>query len=80
MFDVLDIAIIILSVCAIIVHIAFKNHNENLMQYEKDWQKKYYQYVKENWMFMNNNFDKIDYETELKLIAENTINDDDDDE
>ena len=80
MFDVLDIAIIILSVYAIIVYIAFKNHNENLMQYKKDWQKKYYQYVKENWMFLNNNFDKIDYETELKLIAENTINDDDDDE
>ena len=78
MFDVLDIAIIILSVYAIIVYIAFKNHNENLMQYKKDWQKKYYQYVKENWMFLNNNFDKIDYETELKLIAENTINDDDD--
>ena len=78
MFDVLDIAIIILSVYAIIVHIAFKNHNENLMQYKKDWQKKYYQYVKENWMFLNNNFDNVDYETELKLIAENTINDDDD--
>ena len=78
MFDVLDITIIILSVYAIIVYIAFKNHNENLMQYKKDWQKKYYQYVKENWMFLNNNFDKIDYETELKLIAENTINDDDD--
>ena len=80
MFDVLDITIIILSVYAIIVYIAFKNHNENLMQYKKDWQKKYYQYVTENWMFLNNNFDKIDYETELKLIAENTINDDDDDE
>lgn len=53
-----EIAAIILMPLALSMGYAFKKHNDDLMKYEKDWQKKYYQYVKENWMYLKGDDDE----------------------
>ena len=48
-----EIATIILVPLALSMSYAFKKHNEELLKQEREEQKKYYQYVKENWMYLN---------------------------
>ena len=37
---------------------AFKKHNEELLEQERKEQKKHYQYVKENWMYLKGSDDE----------------------
>ena len=48
-----EIAMIILIPIALSAGYAFRKHNEELLEQEREEQKKYYQYVKENWMYLN---------------------------
>lgn len=48
-----EIAMIILIPIALSVGYAFKKHNEELMKYQKEEQQRYYQYIKNNWMYLN---------------------------
>lgn len=50
---IFEIAIIILLPIALSMGYAFKKHNESLMQYQKEEQREYYEYVKHNWMYIN---------------------------
>lgn len=50
-----EIAAIILIPLALSMGYAFKKHNEELMKYQREEQQRYYQFVKENWMYINNN-------------------------
>lgn len=47
-----EIATIILLPLALSMAYAFKKHNEELLKKDKEEQKKYYQYIKENWMYL----------------------------
>lgn len=51
---VFEIAMTILLPIALSMGYAFKSHNEELMKYQNEEQKEYYQFVKENWMYINN--------------------------
>ena len=48
-----EIATLILIPLALSMGYAFKKHNEELLKQEREEQKTYYQYVKENWMYLN---------------------------
>ena len=49
---IFEITTIILVPIALSMAYAFKKHNEELQEHEREEQKKYYQYVKENWMYL----------------------------
>ena len=49
-----EITTIILLSIALSAGYAFKKHNKELLKKEREEQKKYYQYVKENWMYIDN--------------------------
>lgn len=53
-----EIAMIILIPIALSMGYVFKKHNEGLMKYQNEEQKKYYQYVKENWMYLKGGDDE----------------------
>ena len=50
---IFEITTIILLPIALSAAYGFKKHNEELLEQEREEQKKYYQYVKENWMYLN---------------------------
>lgn len=50
---IFEITTIILLPITLSAAYAFKKHNEELLEQEREEQKKYYQYVKENWMYLN---------------------------
>ena len=49
---IFEITTIILLPLALSMAYAFKKHNEELQEREREEQKKYYQYVKENWVYL----------------------------
>ena len=49
---IFEITTIILLPFALSMGYAFKKHNEELLEQEREEQKEYYQYVKENWMYL----------------------------
>ena len=49
---IFEITTIILVPITLSMAYAFKKHNEELQEHERDEQKKYYKYVKENWMYL----------------------------
>ena len=49
-----EIVTIILASMALSMGYAFKNHNKELLKHQREEQKEYYQYVKENWMYIDN--------------------------
>ena len=51
---IFEITTIILLPIALSMAYAFKKHNEELQEQERKEQKNYYQYVKENWMYIDN--------------------------
>ena len=53
-----EIATIILLPLALSMAYAFKKHNEDLLKQEREEQKEYYQYVKENWMYLKGSDDE----------------------
>lgn len=53
-----EIATIILIPLALSMAYAFKQHNEELLKKEREEQKKYYQFVKENWMYLKGGDDE----------------------
>lgn len=48
-----QIAICILLPIALSAGYAFKKHNEELMEHEREGQEEYYLFVKENWMYLD---------------------------
>lgn len=48
-----EIATIILVPLALSMGYAFKKHNEDLLKYQREEQQRYYQFVKNNWMYLN---------------------------
>ena len=55
---IFEITTVILLPFALSMGYAFKKHNEELLKKDKEAQKTYYQYVKENWMYMNGGDDE----------------------
>lgn len=55
---IFEITTIILLPFALSMAYAFKKHNEELLKKEKEEQKTYYQYVKENWMYLKGGDDE----------------------
>lgn len=55
---IFEITILILLPIALSMAYAFKKHNEELLKKDKEEQKKYYQYVKENWMYLKGGDDE----------------------
>ena len=55
---IFEITTIILVPIALSMAYAFKKHNEELQEHEREEQKKYYQYVKENWMYLKGGDDE----------------------
>ena len=53
-----EIAMIILIPIVLSAGYVFKKHNEELLKQERITEKKYYQYVKENWMYLNGGDDE----------------------
>ena len=51
---IFEITTIILVPIALSMAYAFKKHNEELLKKDKEEQKNYYQYVTENWMYIDN--------------------------
>ena len=49
---IVEMTTIILLPIAVSMAYAKKKHNEEVQEHERDEQKKYYQYVKENWMYL----------------------------
>lgn len=49
-----QIAMTILLPIALSMGYAFKKHNDELMKYQREEQEKYYQFVKNNWMYIDN--------------------------
>ena len=43
----------ILLPIALAMGYAFKKHNEELLEHEREEQEEYYQFVKENWMYLD---------------------------
>ena len=56
---IFEITTIILLPIALTAAYAFKKHNEELLEQEREEQKKYYQYVKENWMYLNGDEENV---------------------
>lgn len=55
---IFEITTIILLPFALSMGYAFKKHNEELLKHQREEQKKYYQYVKENWMYLKGGDDE----------------------
>ena len=55
---IFEITTIILVQIALSMAYVFKKHNEELQEHEREEQKKYYQYVKENWMYLKGSDDE----------------------
>ena len=55
---IFELTTIILIPIALSMGYAFKKQNEELLKQEREEQKKYYQYVKENWMYLNGGDDE----------------------
>lgn len=55
---IFEITTIILLPFALSMAYAFKKHNKELLKKDKEEQKKYYQYVKENWMYLKGGDDE----------------------
>ena len=55
---IFEITTIILLPITLSAAYAFKKHNDVLLKQEREEQKKYYQYVKENWMYLNGGDDE----------------------
>ena len=55
---IFEITTIILVPLALTMGYAFKKHNEELLKKDKEAQKTYYQYVKENWMYLKGSDDE----------------------
>ena len=53
-----EIMMIILIPITLSAAYAFKKHNEDLMKYQGEEQREYYQYVKENWMYLKGGDDE----------------------
>lgn len=53
-----EIMMIILIPIALSAGYAFKKHNEELLEHQRDEQREYYQYVKENWMYLKGGDDE----------------------
>lgn len=51
---IFEITMIILLPIALSMSYAFKKHNDSLMKYQNEEQREYYEYVKHNWMYINN--------------------------
>lgn len=49
-----EIMMIILIPITLSAAYAFKKHNDELLEQEREEQREYYQFVKENWMYINN--------------------------
>ena len=55
---IFEITTLILLPLALSMGYAFKKHNEELLKKDKEEQKKYYRYVKENWMYLKGDDDE----------------------
>ena len=55
---IFEITTIILLPIALSMGYAFKKHNEELLKKDKEAQKKYYLYVKENWIYLKGGDDE----------------------
>ena len=55
---IFEITTIILLPFALSMGYAFKKHNEELLKKDKEAQKKYYLYVKENWIYLKGGDDE----------------------
>lgn len=55
---IFEITTIILLPIALSMGYAFKKHNEELLEQEREEQREYYQYVKENWMYLKGDDDE----------------------
>ena len=55
---IFEITTTILLPLALSAEYAFKKHNKELLKKDREEQKNYYQYVKENWMYMNGGDDE----------------------
>ena len=55
---IFEITTIILVPLALSMAYAFKKHNEELLEQDREEQKKYYQYVKENWIYLKGGDDE----------------------
>ena len=55
---IFEITTIILLPIALSMGYAFKKHNEELLEQEREERKNYYQYVKENWMYLKGGDDE----------------------
>ena len=55
---IFEITTIILVPIALSMAYTFKKHNEELLKKDREEQKKYYQYVKENWMYLKGGDDE----------------------
>ena len=53
-----EIVMIILIPIALSAAYEFKKHNEELLEQEREERKNYYQYVKENWMYLKGGDDE----------------------
>lgn len=51
--DMYQIATCILLPLALSAGYAFRKHNEELMEREREERKEYYRFVKENWMYLD---------------------------
>ena len=55
---IFEITTIILLPLTLSMWYTFKKHNEELQKHEREEQSKYYQYVKENWMYLKGGDDE----------------------
>lgn len=53
-----EIAMIILIPIALSAGYAFRKHNDELLEQEREEQREYYQYIKENWMYLKGGDDE----------------------
>ena len=68
-----EIATIILIPLALSMGYAFKKHNEEILEHEREEQKNYYQYVKENWMYLEGGDDEwtnADFTTKINQTVQ----------
>ena len=55
---IFEITTIFLVPIALSMAYAFKKHNKELLKKEREEQSEYYQYVKENWMYLKGGDDE----------------------
>ena len=51
--DIYQIAMCILLPIALSMGYAFRKHNEELQEHDREEQEEYYKFVKENWMYLD---------------------------